>query len=68
MITEKIRNARKALSALGGQVNEDVWATIKCIQSELDDAGNMAEEMESNWDVPQAVPQSPEPAAAAAQA
>lgn len=52
MLAQKIRNCRKALSALGGSVNEDVWAAIKCIQGELDDAGDLAEEMESNWPVP----------------
>jgi hypothetical protein len=67
MIADKIRNARKALSALGGQVSEDVWATIKCIQHELDDAGDQVAEIESTWEVPQ-TPQNQKPAAAAAQA
>ncbi len=52
MLASKIRNARKALSALGGKVSDDVWAAIKCIQNELDDAGDQAEEMERNWPVP----------------
>ncbi|SNS06114.1 hypothetical protein SAMN04488503_2507 [Humidesulfovibrio mexicanus] len=52
MLAEKIRNARKALSALGGQVSEDAWAAIKCIQHELDDAGDQAEEIERNWPTP----------------
>ncbi len=68
MIADKIKNARKALSALGGKVDEDVWAAIKCVQAELDDAADQVEEIESNWDVPTNVPQTPEPAAAAAQA
>lgn len=52
MIADKIRNARKALSALGGNVSEDVWSAIKCIQHELDDAGDQVAEMETNWPVP----------------
>jgi len=56
MLADKIRNARKALSALGGQVSEDVWAAIKCIQHELDDAGDQAEEIESNWPAPTDAP------------
>lgn len=46
MIANKIRNARKALSALGGNVTEDVWAVIKCIQAELDDAATQAQQIE----------------------
>lgn len=68
MIADKIKNASKALGALGGQVNEDVWAAIKCIRAELVDAADQVEEIEANWDVPTNVPQIPEPAAAAAQA
>lgn len=52
MIANKIRNARKALSALGGNVTEDVWAVIKCIQAELDDAATQAEQVEELLPVP----------------
>ncbi len=52
MIAEKVRNARKALSALGGQVNEDVWSVVKCIQHELDDAADQAEQLESALEEP----------------
>jgi len=70
MIADKIRNARKALSALGGKVNEDVWAAIKCIQHELDDAGDMVETAESDWAVPKdaPAPMNQEQAATVAQA
>lgn len=44
---EKIKNARKALSALGGQVSEETWSVIKCIQHELDDAADQAEQLEA---------------------
>lgn len=54
MIANKIRNARKALSALGGSVTEDVWAVIKCIQSELDDAATQAQQIEELLPVPPA--------------
>ncbi len=68
MIADKIRNARKALSALGGQVNEEVWAAIRCIQHELDDAGDQVEEIENGWPAPKDAPRNQTTAAAAAQA
>ncbi|MHC1700315.1 MAG: hypothetical protein AB9900_04945 [Humidesulfovibrio sp.] len=53
MIAEKIQNASKALGALGGQVNENVWAAIKCIRAELTDAADQVQDMETNWPVPE---------------
>lgn len=57
MIADKIKNARKALSALGGLVPEEVWSMVKCIQHELDDAADQVEEIENNWSVPMDAPQ-----------
>lgn len=65
MIAEKIKSARKALSALGGQVSEEVWSMVKCIQHELDDAADQVEEIEANWSVPTDAPQTTEPGALA---
>jgi len=53
MIAAKIKNASKALGALGGQVDENVWAAIKCIRAELTDAADQVEDMENNWPVPE---------------
>ncbi len=49
---EKIKNARKALSALGGQVSEEVWSVVKCIQHELDDAADETEQLEAALELP----------------
>lgn len=65
MIADKIKNARKALSALGGQVSEEVWSMVKCIQHELDDAADQVEEIENNWGVPTDAPQKAAPGALA---
>ena len=66
MIADKIKNASKALGVFGGQVNEEVWATIKCIRAELADAADQVAELESNLDATSVLES--QPAAAAAQA
>ncbi len=68
MIADKIKNASKALGVFGGKVNEEVWATIKCIRAELADAADQVAELESNLDATSIIAPEPQPAAAAAQA
>lgn len=68
MIAEKIQNASKALGALAGRMDPEVWANIRCIRAELTDAADQVAELETNLDATSVIAQEPQPAAAAAQA
>ncbi|WP_035066708.1 hypothetical protein [Nitratidesulfovibrio termitidis] len=52
MIANKIKDARLALGVLAGQITEDQWGLIKCVQGELADAAQLAEQMEKMLAVP----------------
>lgn len=52
MIAEKIRSVSSALGVLAGQVTEEQWQFIKMAKSELADAADTAEEMESRLEAP----------------
>ncbi|HCG05545.1 MAG TPA: hypothetical protein DEV75_11875 [Desulfovibrio sp.] len=52
MVADKIRDARLALGVLAGQVSEETWGLIRCIQNELDAAAGQVETMERTFPVP----------------
>lgn len=52
MVAAKIRDARLALGVLAGQVSEESWGLIRCVQNELDDAAGQAEALERELTVP----------------
>ncbi len=53
MLHEKIMSVSKALSELGGEVGKEQWKLLSRAKAELNDAAEMARELEGTLEVPQ---------------
>jgi hypothetical protein len=53
MLSEKIMSVSKVLSELGGQVGKEQWKLLSRAKAELNDAAELAQELEGVLEVPQ---------------